>query len=97
MAGSPKSIDDKLRYMFVTSLGRDGGGVVLLPDSLTNADMDVDIGLKETTRPCPSPSGIRSRSCSSSATADASSVLKIRNWSLRYLIRTSLWAIVMSR
>ena len=50
MAGSPKSIDDKLRYMFVTSLGRDGGGVVLLPDSLTNADMDVDIGLKETVK-----------------------------------------------
>lgn len=50
MAGSPKSIDDKLRYMFVTALGRDGGGMILLPDSLSEADMDVDIGLTETVK-----------------------------------------------
>lgn len=48
MTAGSKSIDDKLRYMFVSALGQDGGGVVLLPDSLEGADLDVDIGLKET-------------------------------------------------
>lgn len=45
MQGSPKSIDDKLRYMFASAFGKDGGAYMLLPESLFDAAATADIGV----------------------------------------------------
>ena len=46
--GSAKNIDDKIRHMFLSALGKDAGGMILLPEGMDGANLSVDIGLTET-------------------------------------------------